>query len=62
MPAYINGLIMLEKDIKKGQSILVLGGTTEALYHHNDPKWNPTQCKGKRNNGERFGNLDLFDF
>ena len=44
---------MLEKDIKKGQSIRVLGGTTEALYHHNDPKWNPTQCKGKRNNGER---------
>ena len=33
MPAYIYGLIMLEKDIKKGQSIRVLGGTTEALYH-----------------------------
>ena len=34
---------------------------SEALYHHNDPKWNPTQCKGKHNNGERFGKLDLFD-
>ena len=34
---------------------------SEALYHHNDPKWNPTQCEGEHNNGERFGKLDLFD-